>query len=101
MRVTYLCIVAALLASVALAGSDVNRVLDLLKSNNYKATAKPARTFDAGAELEIGDGNGHGFSLNWLRFRPMKDKVEVLSIELDRDYEPYRSKWQPDRVSAT
>jgi hypothetical protein len=46
--------------------------------------------------LEIGDGNGHGFTLGWLRFHPGKGWVDVLSVQLDEGRKPYEAKWPPD-----
>jgi hypothetical protein len=51
--------------------------------------------------LEIGDGNGHGSTLNWMRFQPGKDGVDVLSIRLEGKWEQYSSKWPPDRAPVT
>jgi hypothetical protein len=69
-----------------------------LQSENYTVTWGAARTFEPEAELEIGDGNGHGGTLGWLRFKPGKDGVDVLSIQFDEGWRPYKSKWPPDRA---
>jgi hypothetical protein len=91
----------AVATSVFGADSDVKQVREHFKSDNYTVEWGTARTFDPGAELEIGDGSGHGFTLNWLRFRPDDKRVEVLSIRLEEGRHPYKSKWPPDRAPLT
>jgi hypothetical protein len=92
----------AVAVSVVSADPSVNRVQEHFKSNNYTVTWGTVRTFDPGAELEIGDGNGHGFYLGWLRFRPGKNWVEVLSVQYsNRRPPPYYSKWPPDVAPVT
>jgi hypothetical protein len=78
--------------------ADDDRAREQFKSDNYTVTWGTPRTFDPTAELEIGDGSGHGFTLGWMRFQPGRDRVEVLSIELDEGRQPYESKWPPDRA---
>jgi hypothetical protein len=68
------------------------------KSKNYTVTWGVEPRYPTGAQLEIGYGNGHGGGLAWLRLRPVDDGVEVLSIELDEGWHPYKSKWQLDVV---
>lgn len=78
-----LCVgLAAWLASSAFAADPApDRVRDRFQSESTCVTWGDVPTFDATAELEIGDGGGHGGSLGWLRFRPAKGGVEVLSIQ--------------------
>ncbi len=97
MRAFFVCIAVMLSASVFAAGPDV-RIREHFKSDNFRVRWTNARTFVSDAELEIGDGYGHGGSLGWIRFRPGKDYVNVLIIQLDEGREPYRSKWPPDRA---
>ena len=80
---------------------DEERVKKQFKSDNYKVTWGPVATYDSNATLEIGDGNGHGFTLGWMRFLPGNDGVDVLSIRLNEDRQPYKSKWPPDRAPVT
>jgi hypothetical protein len=80
MRPIFVCIIVTVAASVFGADSDVKQVREHFKSDNYTVQWGTARTFDPGAELEIGDGSGHGFTLNWLRFRPGEELVDVLSF---------------------
>jgi hypothetical protein len=103
MRLSLICILIALAnsASALAAETDVERVKEHFKSEFYTVTWGTPRTFDSSAELEIGDGIGHGFTLRWKRFRPGKDFVDVLSIELKGDWQPYKSKWPPDSAPVT
>ena len=78
------------------AGEPGDRAKKLLESANYTVTWGTVATFDPKSELEIGDGSGHGGTLGWLRFRPGDDGVDVLSIQFDEGWHPYRSKWPPD-----
>jgi hypothetical protein len=100
MRVSFSCIVVALVASALGASPDADRVQEHFKSENYTVTWGTPRAFESGAELEIGDGSGHGFTLGWLRFRPEKGRVDILSIQLNEGRHPYRSKWPPDLASV-
>ena len=84
MRTTLVCIIVTVATSVFGADSDVKQVREHFKSDNYSVQWGTARTFDPGAELEIGDGSGHGFTLGWLRFRPEGGWVDVLSFRLDQ-----------------
>lgn len=83
------------------AGQPRDRARRLLESENYTATWGSPVTFAPTSELEIGDGNGHGGTLRWLRFRPGENGVDVLSIRFDEGWHPYRSKWPPDRAPVT
>ncbi len=98
MRVTLVCIMLAVAVSAFGADLDAKQVREHFKSDNYTVEWGKARTFDPTAELEIGDGSGHGFTLNWLRFRPGDKRVEVLSVQLHQGLHPYTSKWPPDRA---
>jgi hypothetical protein len=88
----------ALTGSACCAEPETDRVRKQFNSDNYTVTWDSPRTFDASAELEISDGYGHGFTLGWLRFRPGKDHVDVLSITLKEDKQPYDTKWPLDRA---
>jgi hypothetical protein len=100
MRAFFSCIVAAFAASSFGANPDANLVQEHFKSENYTVTWGTASAFDSGAELEIGDGSGHGFTLGWLRFRSGDGRVDVLSIQLNEGRHPYRSKWPPDLATV-
>jgi hypothetical protein len=91
-------VVIVLVSAVAGAEPDADRAKKQLKSDNYTVTWGTAKDFDANAELEIGDGDGHGGKLGWVRFLPGRDGVDVLSIQFDEGWEPYKSKWPPDRA---
>jgi hypothetical protein len=101
MRPLLVCIALALGTPVCRADPDIDRVKEHFKSDNYTVTWGTARTLDSGAELDIGHGSGHGCTLGWMRFRPGKDQVDVLRIELDEGRESYKSKWPPDRAPLT
>jgi hypothetical protein len=91
-----LFVTAATLCSSILRAEEPKRVKDLFKSENYEvAWGKPA-VFDPNSELEIGFGDGHGFTLEWLRFLPEPKGVAVLSLKLVGSREPYKSKWEPE-----
>ena len=55
---------------------------------NNTATRGTAPDYDPEAELEIGDGNGHGGTLGWLWLQPGKDEVTVLSVQFDEGLAP-------------
>ena len=101
MRVILVCIIVAVVGSAFGVDSDVKQVREHFKSDSFTVEWGTARIFEPGAELEIGDGSGQGFTLNWLRFRPDDKRVEVLSIRLDGGRHPYKSKWPPDRAPVT
>lgn len=75
---------------------DISRVQGQLKSENYSVSWEKPRAILPTATLEIGDGSGHGFSLGWVRFRPGRDGVDVLTVKLNGNRQPYKSKWPPD-----
>jgi hypothetical protein len=101
MRILCVCIAVTLAGLVFGSEPDAERARRQLKSDNYTVTWGAARSFDAKAELEIGHGNGHGGTLGWLRFRPTRDGVDVLSIKFDEGLHQYKSKWPPDRSPVT
>jgi hypothetical protein len=101
MRPLVVCLALALGTPVFGTDADIDQVKEHFKSDNYTVAWGSPRTFDSGAELEIGDGSGHGFTLRWMRFRPGKDQVDVLRIKLDEGRESYKSKWPPDRAPVT
>jgi hypothetical protein len=94
------CLWLVALCPAIRAEPDNNRVKELLQSENYTVTWGAPVAYPRDAELEIGDGNGHGGNLGWLRFQPGKDGVEVLSIQFS-NRQPYRSKWPPDIDAVT
>jgi hypothetical protein len=101
MRVLIACLWLVWPCSTVGAEPGDKRVKELLESENYKVTWRAPVVYPRDAELEIGDGNGHGGSLGWLRFQPGKDGVEVLSIQKYNRRQPYKSKWPPDVVPVT
>ena len=100
-RACFFCIATAIAASVVGAGPDADRVREQFKSDNYTVKWGTARTFDSNAELEVGDGWGHGFTLGWLRFRPENGRVNVLSLQVHESRQRYSSKWPPDLAPVT
>jgi hypothetical protein len=98
MRALSACFALVVLCSVRGADADDERAKKQLQSDNYTVTWGTPAAFEPDAELEIGDGNGHGGTLGWLRFQPGKDGVDVLSIKFDEGRHPYESKWPPDRA---
>jgi len=91
----YLLGLAIAFPSIAAEPED-SHVKRLFKSDNYTVKWGKPEAIAPDVVLEIGNGNGHGFSLSWLRFQPGKDGVEVLSIVYGGDRKPYESKWPPD-----
>jgi hypothetical protein len=100
MRVLAACFALVVTCTVKGAEPDNERVKNLLKSEYYTVTWGKVSAFEAEAELESGYGIGHGGNLEWLRFLPGKDGVDVLSIRFDGK-KPYKSKWPPDRAPVT
>ncbi|MBC8875550.1 MAG: hypothetical protein H8E44_39490 [Planctomycetes bacterium] len=94
-------IAASLAASTGIAEPVPERIQRHFRSDDYTVTWGAATRYEPDADLEIGDGEGHGGMLRWLRFRPTHESVDVLSIELDEGSGSYNSKWPPDRVQAT
>jgi hypothetical protein len=101
MRAFLVCVATAIMGSAVWAEPETDRPKKHLQSKYYTVTWGTPATFGADAELEIGDGYGHGGSLGWLRFRPEKDRVDVLDIQFDEGSEPSKSKWPPDRAPVT
>jgi hypothetical protein len=91
-------VVMAFTGSTLIAQSETDNVKKQFKSENYTVTWGAVAKYGANAELEIGDGSGHGFTLGWMRFKPTNDRVDILSLELDQGQQPYKSKWPPDRA---
>jgi hypothetical protein len=98
MRAFSACFALVAACSAHAAEPPGERVKKKLASENYTVTWGAVSAYAPDAELEIGDGNGHGGTLGWLRFRPGKDGVEVLSVQFDEGRHPYDSKWPPDRA---
>lgn len=98
MRALSVCFTAVIISAAGGAEPVDDRVKSLFQSNNYTVTWGKAPAFEPTAELEIGDGNGHGGTLGWVRFRPDKDGVDVICIQFDAGWHPYESKWPPDRT---
>lgn len=101
MRSLIVCALLAATALGALAQRPTTNVKKKFESSHYTVTFGRVPHYDQRAELTIGDGNGHGGTLGWLRFVPVDGAVTVLSIEFDEGWEPYKSKWPPDRVPVT
>src|SRR5688572_27987694 len=89
-----------LFAAVAV-WSQNHSIRQKFKSKDYTVTWGIAPNYPSDAKLVIGYGSGHGGSLGWLRFHPGSGGVEVLSIELDEGWRPYKSKWAPDVAPVT
>ena len=98
MRPFAACIVVALLGPAASAPPDEEQVRNHFKSDDYTVTWGNVAAYDANSELEIGDGNGHGGTLGWLRFRPGREAVDVLSIDFDKAWKLQHSTWPEDSV---
>ena len=98
MRTFPACFALVALCSVSSAEPVDNPVKKQLQSDSYTVTWEAAPAFDAEAVLEIGDGNGHGGTLGWVRIKPGKRGVEVLSIQFDKGWHPYKTKWPPDHA---
>jgi hypothetical protein len=101
MRTVSTCVAVALAASVFGAEPDIDRVRKQFQSSSYSVSWGTAATYDPTAELEIGDGGGHGGTLDWIRFQPRRNRVEVLSVEFDEGWHPYKSEWPPDIAPVT
>ena len=84
---TFFALVAICSASRAQPGDE--RAKKHLLSDNYSVAWGKAPVFKPNAELEIGDGSGHGGALGWVRFQPGKDEVDVLSIKFDEGWHQY------------
>lgn len=79
----------------------LNHVNEHFTGVNYRVKWKSMRPFPPGAAVEVGNGDGHGGTLGWLRLRPGKNGVDVLSVQFDEGFHPYDSKWPPDRAPVT
>jgi hypothetical protein len=75
-------IVACIAVSLAVSGFGAEAVADRIQkqftSDDYTVTWGSAARWESNADLEIGDGAGHGGGLRWMRFRPRQDAVEIL-----------------------
>jgi hypothetical protein len=91
--------VLLVLTGVAAAAPPSDRVREHLRGEHVTVAWGEPAAVPATAELEVGDGGGHGGLLRGLRFRPGKDRVEVLSLELDEGRQPYTTPWPPDRAT--
>lgn len=100
MRALPICLAAVFLGVVSRTDAHDTGAKKQLQSDSYTVTWGASAVYEPEAELEVGDGNGHGGTLGWLRFLPAKDEVEVLSIQFDGDRVPYHSKWPPDDASV-
>lgn len=72
------CFVLTSLCSTIVTLPHDEHVKKLLQSKNYTVTWGSAPTFEPIAELEIGDGVGHGGTLEWFRFLPGTNGIDVL-----------------------
>ena len=88
MRMFWPLFILSLAVPSARAEPADEHVRKLFSSHYYTVTWGDAPTWPADAELEIGDGDGHGGTLGWLRFRPDQDGIDVLSIRLDEGWGP-------------
>ena len=86
------------ISSAFCAEPDNERIHKLLTSDDYTVRWGTPVAYSPGAELVIGDGNGHGGTFGWIRFKPNKDGIDVLSIQFDQGWHPYDTKWPPDRA---
>ena len=98
---------AACAVTLGLSGQAVeakphpDRVKRQLQSDNYSVILGVPSDYGRNAELEVGDGSGHGGTLGWLRFRPSEGGVNVLAFEFDDNLTSYQSKWPPDDPTVT
>ena len=95
--------ISLMLAAVRIAvgaDPDYERVMNLLDRENCIVSWGTVPTFSTKSELLIGEGSGHAQTLEWLRFKPETEGVDVLDVELDMGRKPYRSKWPPDRATV-
>ena len=86
-------------SSVSTKAAD-NQIKKLLKGNKYTVTLGTAPDYPDDAQLEIGDGSGHGGVLEWMWFRPRTGAVDVLSVQIEEEMKPYSSKWPPDTAQV-
>ena len=94
------CLVMIFLSPVNGTSHD-EYVKKMLNSKNYAVTWETVPVYPPAADLEIGNGNGHSGTLDWIRFHPDKNGVDVLSIQFHTGWNPYKSKWPPDRVPVS
>ena len=94
------CIAMSLAASTFGAEPVPDRILSHFTSDNYTVTWATAATWEPNADLEIGEGWGHGGALCWMRFHPRQGEVEILSVELGKGWQAYESKRPLDNGSV-
>ncbi len=97
MRAVLACFVLIVLCSDNRAETG-DRAKQQFQSDNYTVTWGKTPALEPAAALEIGQGNGHGGTLGWVRFEPAENGVDILSIQFDEGRHPYESKWPPDRT---
>lgn len=95
MRLLPICLAIIVLNSVAGAEPEADRVKKLFRSEYYTVSWGTPALIKTDADLEVGDGSGHGGTLAWLRFRPEKDRINVLRVQFDIRRQP-DSKKSPD-----
>ena len=97
--------VACIAVSLAVSGFGAEAVADRIQkqftSDDYTVTWGSAATWEPNADLEIGDGAGHGGGLRWMRFRPRQDAVEILSVELSRGWREHEFRRPLDNDSVS
>ncbi|MGL6096853.1 MAG: hypothetical protein ACRC7O_13785 [Fimbriiglobus sp.] len=93
----------SLAVAVPASAADPNpaKLEKFFDTKNVRVVWKAAPAVDAGATLVVGDGNAHGGWLQWYRFQPANDRVDVLFVDLDEGWHPFRSKFPPDRAPVT
>jgi hypothetical protein len=101
MRLVPVCVIVAIAVAAAGAEADDARVRKEFESADYTVTWGDAAAFDEQAELEVGDGNGHGFTLGWMRFHPDKEGVDVLTVGMALGRKLQYSKWPEDLAPVT
>ncbi|MGL6096854.1 MAG: hypothetical protein ACRC7O_13790 [Fimbriiglobus sp.] len=80
MRTFLVGLAFALVTPVPAADPDPAQLEKFFDAKNVRVAWKAVPAPDPSSTLEISDGAGHG-DFRWLRFRPGKAGVEVLSIE--------------------
>jgi hypothetical protein len=101
MRILVACISVVAIGGIRAEAPKSARVKELLTSEHYTTAWGTVPVYDAESSLEVSRGAGHRGSLGWVRFVPGKAGVDVLSLEFQRDHQPYDSKWAPDNSKVT
>lgn len=78
----------------------IERAAAHLKPRDLAVEWGAAGIWEAAAESEFGGGSGHGSTLRWIRMRPVKEGVEVLSIELEGNRKSYSTPQPPDEPAV-